>query len=133
MTSANLHNFCNPDPVSTLFFRYNAKTALLIQQNCTVTTAHSKTRNLKEICHNADILVSAIGKPEFITKEFIKPNAIIIDVGINRTPNGLKGDVCFNDAQSLAKYITPVPGGVGPMTIAMLLENTYEAFLKQNS
>lgn len=106
---------------------------LLIQQNCTVTTAHSKTRNLKEICKNADILVSAIGKPEFITKEFIKPNAIIIDVGINRTPNGLKGDVCLNDAQSLAKYITPVPGGVGPMTIAMLLENTYEAFLKQNS
>ncbi|MBQ2883911.1 MAG: bifunctional methylenetetrahydrofolate dehydrogenase/methenyltetrahydrofolate cyclohydrolase FolD [Alphaproteobacteria bacterium] len=106
---------------------------LLIQQNCTVTTAHSKTRNLKEICKNADILVSAIGKPEFITKEFIKPNAIIIDVGINRTPNGLKGDVYFNDAQSLAKYITPVPGGVGPMTIAMLLENTYEAFLKQNS
>lgn len=106
---------------------------LLIQQNCTVTTAHSKTRNLKEICKNADILVSAIGKPEFITKEFIKSNAIIIDVGINRTPNGLKGDVCFNDAQTLAKYITPVPGGVGPMTIAMLLENTYEAFLKQNS
>ncbi len=106
---------------------------LLIQQNCTVTTAHSKTRNLKEICKNADILVSAIGKPEFITKEFIKSNAIIIDVGINRTPNGLKGDVYFNDAQSLAKYITPVPGGIGPMTIAMLLENTYEAFLKQNS
>lgn len=106
---------------------------LLIQQNCTVTTAHSKTKNLQELCKNADILVSAIGKPEFITEEFIKPNAIIIDVGINRTTSGLKGDVCFNDAQALAEYITPVPGGVGPMTIAMLLENTYEAFLKQHS
>ena len=66
-----------------------------------------------------------------ITKEYIKPNALIIDVGINRTPDGLKGDVCFKDAEQLAAYITPVPGGVGPMTIAMLLENTYEAFLKQ--
>ena len=106
---------------------------LLIQQNCTVTTTHSKTKNLPEICKNADILVSAIGKAEFVTKDYIKPNAIIIDVGINRTENGLKGDVCYQDGLELAQYITPVPGGVGPMTIAMLLENTYEAFLKQNS
>ncbi len=106
---------------------------LLIQQNCTVTITHSKTKNLPEICQNADILVSAIGKPEFVTKDYIKPNAVIIDVGINRTENGLKGDVCYQDGLELAQYITPVPGGVGPMTIAMLLENTYEAFLKQNS
>ena len=106
---------------------------LLIQQNCTVTITHSKTKNLPEICKNADILVSAIGKAEFVTKDYIKPNAIIIDVGINRTDNGLKGDVCYKDATNLAKYVTPVPGGVGPMTIAMLLENTYEAFLKQHS
>ena len=106
---------------------------LLIQQNCTVTITHSKTKNLPEICKNADVLVSAIGKPEFVTKDYIKPNAIIIDVGINRTENGLKGDVCYQDGLELAQYITPVPGGVGPMTIAMLLENTYEAFLKQNS
>ena len=105
---------------------------LLIQQNCTVTVTHSKTRNLQEICKTADILVSAIGKPEFVTKDFIKQDAIIIDVGINRTENGLKGDVCYKDAEQLAKHITPVPGGVGPMTIAMLLENTYEAFLKQH-
>jgi methylenetetrahydrofolate dehydrogenase (NADP+)/methenyltetrahydrofolate cyclohydrolase len=106
---------------------------LLIQQNCTVTITHSKTKNLPEICKNADVLVSAIGKPEFVTKDFIKPNAIIIDVGINRTDNGLKGDVNYEEAVELAQYITPVPGGVGPMTIAMLLENTYEAFLKQHS
>ena len=106
---------------------------LLIQQNCTVTITHSKTKNLPEICKNADVLVSAIGKPEFVTKDYIKPNAIIIDVGINRTENGLKGDVCYQDGLELAQHITPVPGGVGPMTIAMLLENTYEAFLKQNS
>ena len=106
---------------------------LLIQENCTVTITHSKTKNLSEICKNADILVSAIGKAEFITKDHIKPNTIIIDVGINRTANGLKGDIYYEDAVNLAQYITPVPGGVGPMTIAMLLENTCEAFLKQHS
>ena len=106
---------------------------LLIQQNCTVTITHSKTKNLPDVCKNADIIVSAIGKAEFVTKDYIKPNAIIIDVGINRTDNGLKGDVCYEDATNLAQYVTPVPGGVGPMTIAMLLENTYEAFLKQHS
>ena len=104
----------------------------MIQQNCTVTVTHSKTQKLQEICKNADILVSAIGKPEFVTKDYIKENAIVIDVGINRTDNGLKGDVSYNQAKEIAQYITPVPGGVGPMTIAMLLENTYEAFLKQH-
>ena len=105
---------------------------LLLQDNCTVTVAHSKTKNLPEICRKADILVVAIGKPEFITKEYIKPGAIVIDVGINRTENGLKGDVCFDDAYGLASYLTPVPKGVGPMTISMLLENTYQAYFKQN-
>jgi len=106
---------------------------LLLKQNCTVTIAHSHTKNLAELCHTADILVAAIGKPEMIKKEYIKPGAIIIDVGINRTEEGLKGDVYRKDAEDLASYLTPVPGGVGPMTIAMLLENTYEAFLKQHN
>lgn len=106
---------------------------LLVKENCTVTVAHSKTKDLSTICSRADILVAAIGKPEYITKEFIKKGAIIIDVGINRTQDGLKGDVCYNDALPIASYLTPVPGGVGPMTIAMLLENTVEAFLKQSA
>lgn len=105
---------------------------LLLKENCTLTITHSKTKNLADICRNADILVVAIGKSEFVKRDFIKPNAIVIDVGINRTENGLKGDVCFDECKDEAGYITPVPGGVGPMTIAMLLENTYEAFLKQN-
>lgn len=105
---------------------------LLLNENCTVTITHSKTQNLSEVCRKADILVAAIGKAEFITKDYIKPGAIVIDVGINRTDDGLKGDVCFTHASQTASYITPVPGGVGPMTIAMLLENTYEAFLKQH-
>lgn len=106
---------------------------LLLQENCTVTVAHSQTKDLANLCRTADILVTAIGKKAFVTKEYIKPNAIIIDVGINRTENGIVGDVDFNSVQNLAAYITPVPGGVGPMTIAMLLENTYEAFLKQHN
>lgn len=105
---------------------------LLLNENCTVTIAHSKTKNLSEICKKADILIASVGKPEFVTEDFIKPEAIIIDVGINRTNDGIKGDVKYNEASEKASYITPVPGGVGPMTIAMLLENTYEAFLKQN-
>ena len=106
---------------------------LLINENCTVTVTHSKTKNLKEICKSADILIAALGKTEFITKDYIKENSIIIDVGINRTTDGLKGDVKFSDAIDLCSHITPVPGGVGPMTIAMLLENTYEAFLSQTN
>ena len=106
---------------------------LLISKNCTVTVTHSKTKNLKDICKSADILVVALGKPEFITKDYIKENAIVIDVGINRTSTGLIGDVKYDDAISLASHITPVPGGVGPMTIAMLLENTYLAYLMQHN
>lgn len=98
---------------------------LLLQMNCTVTICHSKTQNLKEICKNADVLVSAIGKPKFVTADMVKEGAVVIDVGINRTEDGLCGDVDFESVSEVASYITPVPGGVGPMTIAMLLENTY--------
>lgn len=105
---------------------------LLLNENCTVTITHSKTKNLADICKKADILIASVGKPEFITEDYIKPEAVVIDVGINRTPNGIKGDVKFTEVSKKAAYITPVPGGVGPMTIAMLLENTYEAFFKQN-
>ena len=103
---------------------------LLLKENCTVTVCHSKTRNLKEICKNADILIAAIGKPKFVTADMVKDGAIVIDVGINRTENGLVGDVDFENAMKKAAFITPVPGGVGPMTIAMLLKNTYESALK---
>lgn len=106
---------------------------LLIQENLTTTIAHSKTKDLKSITKNADILIVAVGKPEFITKEYIKKDAIIIDVGINKTPTGLKGDVNFEQALEVCSHITPVPRGVGPMTIAMLLENTYLAYLSQTS
>lgn len=105
---------------------------LLLNENCTVTVAHSKTQNLPALCRTADILVVAVGKPELVTKEYIKPDSLVIDVGINRTANGLKGDVKFTDALETAAYITPVPNGVGPMTIAMLLDNTFEAYLKQH-
>ena len=81
---------------------------LLLNENCTVTVAHSRTRGLASLCRSADILVAAVGKPEFITRDFIKPGAIIIDVGINRTPDGLNGDVCFSEAIETASYITPV-------------------------
>ncbi len=98
---------------------------LLLKENCTVTICHSKTKNLKEICKNADILVAAIGRPKFVTADMVKEGATVIDVGINRTEDGLVGDVDFDNVKEVAGYITPVPGGVGPMTIAMLLENTY--------
>ena len=98
---------------------------LLLQEDCTVTICHSKTQNLKEKCLNADIVVAAIGRPKFVTADMIKSNAVVIDVGINRTENGLVGDVDYENVKDKASYITPVPGGVGPMTIAMLLENTY--------
>ena len=98
---------------------------LLLQENCTVTICHSKTSNLKEVCKNADVLVAAIGRPKFVTADMVKKGAIVIDVGINRTEQGLVGDVDYANVEPLASYITPVPGGVGPMTIAMLLENTY--------
>ena len=100
---------------------------LLLQENATVTICHSKTRNLKEHTKNADILVVACGKAKLIKKNMVKPGAIVIDVGINRTSSGLVGDVDFENVKDVAGYITPVPGGVGPMTIAMLLDNTLKA------
>ena len=106
---------------------------MLQNRNATVTMAHSKTKNLKGLCKIADIIISAVGTPNLITEDFIKENCTIIDVGINRTEQGLKGDVDFDNVSEIAKYITPVPGGVGPMTIAMLMENTFELFKKQQS
>lgn len=104
---------------------------LLLKENCTVTTAHSKTENLPELCRNADILVAAIGKPKTVKADWIKDGAIVIDVGINRSDDGkLCGDVDFDDCFDKCSAITPVPKGVGPMTIAMLLENTVEAFCR---
>jgi methylenetetrahydrofolate dehydrogenase (NADP+)/methenyltetrahydrofolate cyclohydrolase len=101
---------------------------LLLSESCTVTQAHSRTRNLPEICANADILVAAVGREKMVKADWIKPGAIVIDVGINRMENGkLCGDVDFDAAQDIAGAITPVPGGVGPMTIACLLANTVRA------
>ncbi|MGB4107181.1 MAG: bifunctional methylenetetrahydrofolate dehydrogenase/methenyltetrahydrofolate cyclohydrolase FolD [Alphaproteobacteria bacterium] len=101
---------------------------LLLTENCTVTHAHSKTRNLDEICRRADILVAAVGRPGMVKGDWIKPGAIVIDVGINRLDTGkLMGDVDYNAALNVAGAITPVPGGVGPMTIACLLLNTLTA------
>jgi methylenetetrahydrofolate dehydrogenase (NADP+)/methenyltetrahydrofolate cyclohydrolase len=101
---------------------------LLLGENCTVTQAHSKTRDLPAICRSADILVAAIGRPEMIKGDWVKTGAIVIDVGINRMDDGkLKGDVDFAAASLIARAITPVPGGVGPMTIACLLANTVKA------
>ena len=101
---------------------------LLLRENCTVTIAHSKTRDLPELCKTADILVAAVGKPRFVKADWVKDGAIVIDVGINRLPDGkLCGDVDFDACAPKCQAITPVPKGVGPMTIAMLLENTVEA------
>jgi methylenetetrahydrofolate dehydrogenase (NADP+)/methenyltetrahydrofolate cyclohydrolase len=104
-------------------------TSLLIKANCTVTVCHSRTKNIADVCRGADIVVAAIGKPEFVTADFVKDGAVVIDVGINRTEDGkLVGDVAYDEVAAKASYITPVPGGVGPMTIAMLLANTMKAF-----
>ena len=101
---------------------------LLLEKNGTVTVCHSRTKGLKEICLGADIIVVAIGKPEFLTADMVKPGAVVVDVGINRLDNGrLVGDVTFDDVSNVASMITPVPGGVGPMTITMLLQNTLTA------
>ena len=97
---------------------------LLLRENCTVTIAHSKTTNLPQLLKNADIVVAAVGKPQMVKGEWLKPGATIIDVGINRLGDKLVGDVDFASCQNIAAAITPVPGGVGPMTIACLLENT---------
>lgn len=101
---------------------------LMLRENATVTIAHSKTKDLKEVCERADILIVAIGKPEFLTAEYVKEGAVVIDVGINRDANNhLVGDVKYDEVEPKCSYITPVPGGVGPMTIAMLLNNCVEA------
>ena len=105
---------------------------LLLNANATVTVCHSKTKNLKELCSQADILISAVGKANFVTAEMVKDGAVVIDVGINRDENGkLCGDVDFEGVKDKTSYITPVPGGVGPMTITMLMYNTYLAACKE--
>ena len=107
---------------------------MLLRENCTVKITHSKTIDLKKETKTADILVVAVGKPKFIKKDMVKKGAIVIDVGINRLPDGkVCGDVDFDDVIRKASYITPVPGGVGCMTIASLMENIFNAFVKQNS
>ncbi len=104
----------------------------MLQKNATVTVCHSKTRNLEEFTRKADILIVAIGKPKFITENMVKEGVVVIDIGINRNEEGkLVGDVDFDNVSKKASYITPVPGGVGPMTVAMLMENVVEA-AKQN-
>ena len=106
---------------------------LLLQQNGTVTICHSKTKNLKEVTRRADILVAAVGKPYFVTADMVKDGAVVIDVGMDRNSEGkLCGDVDFAEVSKKASYITPVPGGVGPMTIATLLKNTVTAAKQQN-
>ena len=101
---------------------------LLLKENCTVTITHSKTKDLKAECLEADIIVAAVGIPELVKADWVKKDAIVIDVGINKTENGIVGDVAFEEVSKVAKALTPVPGGVGPMTIACLLKNTIECF-----
>ena len=103
-------------------------TQLLLKENCTVTITHSRTKDLKAECLEADIIVAAVGIPELVKSDWVKKDAIVIDVGINKTENGLVGDVAFDEVSKVAKALTPVPGGVGPMTIACLLKNTVECF-----
>ena len=101
---------------------------LLLKENCTVTITHSKTKDLKEECLKADIIVAAVGIPELVKGDWVKEGTIVIDVGINKTEKGLVGDVHFEEVSKVAKALTPVPGGVGPMTIACLLKNTIDCF-----
>ena len=103
---------------------------LMVNANATVTLCHSKTVDIEKITRKADILVVAIGKPNYVTKNMVKRGAIVIDVGINRVDDKLVGDVDYNDVYSKVKLITPVPGGVGPMTVIMLMKNVYKAYLK---
>ena len=106
---------------------------LLVEANATVTICHSKTKNIGEVIHRADIVVAAIGKPKFVTADMVKDGAVVVDVGINRTAEGkLVGDVDYEAIAPKASAITPVPGGVGPMPIALLMKNTYQAFLNQS-
>jgi len=137
-----MHVSCTPKGIIRLLEHYNIDLAgknvclinrtsivgkplfhLLIDKDATVTMCHSKTANLNEFIRNADIVISAVGKPNFITTEMIKKDAIVVDVGISRIDNKVVGDVDFESVSKKASYITPVPGGVGPMTIAMVLEN----------
>ena len=103
-------------------------TQLLLSENCTVTITHSKTKDLKAECLEAEIIVAAVGIPELVKGDWVKKDAIVIDVGINKTDKGIVGDVAFDEVSKVAKALTPVPGGVGPMTIACLLKNTIECF-----
>ncbi len=110
---------------------------MLLEKDATVTIAHSRTQDLASVCREADILVVAVGKAEIITAEMVKPDAVVIDVGINRVETNegkfhLVGDVNFDSVVEVAKYITPVPGGVGPMTVTMLLQNTVQSYLRTN-
>jgi len=107
-------------------------TQLLLKENCTVTITHSKTKDLKAECSRADIIIAAVGRPKLVKSDWVKKGAIVIDVGINKTDSGIVGDVDFDEVSKVAKAITPVPGGVGPMTIACLLNNTVECFKKAN-
>jgi methylenetetrahydrofolate dehydrogenase (NADP+) / methenyltetrahydrofolate cyclohydrolase len=109
---------------------------MLLEENATVTIAHSRTQDLGSVCRDADILVAAVGKPEMITREMLKPGAVVIDVGINRVEDNegnskLVGDVAFDEVAAIASYITPVPGGIGPMTVAMLLSNTVHSYAQK--
>jgi methylenetetrahydrofolate dehydrogenase (NADP+)/methenyltetrahydrofolate cyclohydrolase len=108
-------------------------TQLLLKENCTVTITHSKTKDLKAECLRADIIIAAVGIPKLVKGDWVKKGAIVIDVGINKTDSGLVGDVDFDEVSKVAKAVTPVPGGVGPMTIACLLNNTVECFKKPQS
>ena len=107
-------------------------TQLLLKENCTVTITHSKTKDLKGECLKGDILVAAVGMPELVKGDWVKKDAIVIDVGINKIEKGIVGDVAFDEVSKVAKALTPVPGGVGPMTIACLLKNTIECFKRSN-
>lgn len=107
---------------------------LLLHENGTVTICHSRTKNLKEVCQRADILVAAVGRAKFVTADMVKDGAVVIDVGMNHDENGkLCGDVDFENVKDKCSYITPVPGGVGPMTIATLMKNTIKACKLQNN
>ena len=108
-------------------------TQLLLKENCTVTITHSKTKDLKAECLNGDIIVAAVGMPELVKGDWVKKDAIVIYVGINKTDKGIVGDVAFDEVSKVAKALTPVPGGVGPMTIACLLKNTIECFKRSQN